>query len=157
VEPSAGSPLTSQRSGSHWYRVALLSSPDALAACTARVVEVVTTARDGSKFPTVELRALYLARGMLQGDEDVAGHQAGNAPWLCTARPTENTAWSPRCWEGCAQVTKRYRRCPKTRASGPDLRLPRRPPAAATPQRIEGNGGSVGWRPLRTCRLCGRS
>jgi len=146
VEPSAGSPLTSQRSGSHWYRVALLSSPDALAACTARVVEVVTTARDGSKFPTVELRALYLARGMLQGDEDVAGHQAGNAPWLCTARPTEKTAWSPRCWQGCAQVTTRYRRCPI-----------RRPPAAATPQRIEGNGGSVGWRPLRTCRLCGRS
>jgi hypothetical protein len=71
-----------------------------------------------SKFPTVELRALYPARGILQGDEDVAGHQAGNAPWTCTARPTENTAWSPRCWEGCAQVTTRYRLCPKTPPPG---------------------------------------
>jgi hypothetical protein len=102
VEPSAGSPLTSRASPSccgnrpkdpaHTGTGWLLSSPDALAERAARVVEVVTTARDGSKFPTVELRALYPARGMLQGEEDVAGHQAGNAPRLCTARPTENTA-----------------------------------------------------------------
>ena len=64
-----------QRSGSDWYRVALLSSPfsDALAECAARVVEALATARDGSKRPTVELRALYPARGMIQADEDVAG------------------------------------------------------------------------------------
>jgi len=36
-------------------------------------VEALATARDGSKRPTVELRALYPARGMIQGDEDVAG------------------------------------------------------------------------------------
>ena len=64
-----------RRSGLDWYRVALLSSPfsDALAECAARVVEALATARDGSKRPTVELRALYPARGMIQADEDVAG------------------------------------------------------------------------------------
>jgi len=38
---------------------------------------------EGSKRPTVELRALYPARGMIQGDEDVAGlREAHTGCWI---------------------------------------------------------------------------
>jgi hypothetical protein len=85
------------RSGSDWYRVALLSSPfsDALAECAARVVEALVTARDGSKRPTVELRALYPARGMIQSDEDVAGlREAHPGCRIALGPPGGERAWA---------------------------------------------------------------